>query len=123
MGTWLQSHINCSSFSFFTSLFQCINFRMGTAKKLMISSPDYFAIFHYNSSNHWIRIYCSCTFFRQFNCHPHIFFINIFFHIIFLNFIQYFLSNQSFPMHQTQHQNLYFLPLFQLFLLLLRYYL
>ena len=122
MGTWLQSYINSSTFSFFASLFQCINFRMGTAKKLMVSSPDYFAIFHYNSSNHWIRIYCSCTFFSQFNCHPHIFFINIFFHIIFLNFIRYFLSNLSFPMRQMQHQNLYFLPLFQLFLSPLRYY-
>ena len=122
MGAWFQSHINCSTFSFFASLFQCINFCVGTSKKLMVSSPDYFSVFHYNSSNHWIGIYTTCTFFRQLNCHTHIFFINIFFHFIFLSFILYFLSNQSFPVHQTQHQNLYFLPLFLLFLLPLRYY-
>ena len=122
MGTRLQSNIDCSSFSFFAGIFQCINFRMGTSKKLMVSSPDYFSVFHYNSSNHWIRIYTTCTLFRQLNCHLHIFFINIFFHFIFLNFILYFLSNQSFRVHQTQHQNLYFLPLFLLFLLPLRYY-
>ena len=123
MGTRLQSNIDCSSFSFFAGIFQCINFCMGTSKKLVISFSNYFSIFHHNSSNHWIRIYCTCTLFRQFNCHPHIFFINIFFHLIFLSSIQYFLSNQSFPMHQMQHQNLYFLPLFQLFLSPLQYYL
>ena len=123
MGTWLQSNIDCSSFSFFAGIFQCINFCMGTSKKLVISFSNHFSIFHHNSSNHRIRIYCSCTLFRQFNCHPHIFFINIFFHFIFLSFIQYFLSNQSFPMRQMQHQNLYFLPLFQLFLSPLLYYL
>ena len=122
MGTWLQSHINCSSFSFLASIFQCIDFCMRSTKKLVISFSNYFSIFHHNSSNHRIRIYCPCTSFCQFNCHPHIFFINIFFHLIFLSFIQYFLSNQSFPMRQMQHQNLYFLPLFQLFLSLLQYY-
>ena len=71
----LQCDINGCSFRRFGTMCQRIPLRMQLSVPFVISFPDNFFIFYDHGSHQRIRGYLSRSFFRQFECSPHISFI------------------------------------------------